>query len=156
MENTHATNGILFDWIQIGVLLIILTLLVKPLGRYMTGVFQGDRTVLSLILAPLENLLYRAAGINRQAEMDWQQYALAMLIFNGLGLLVLFAILMLQGWLPLNTEKFSGFSWDAAINTAVSFMTNTNWQFYSGESAASYFTQVLGLMCSSFCRRPRA
>jgi potassium-transporting ATPase potassium-binding subunit len=144
------SNGMLFDFIQISVLLIILTLLVKPLGRYMARVYQGERTLLSFVFAPLENLLYQAAGIDRQAEMDWKQYAVAMLIFNGLGLAVLFAILMLQGWLPLNTERFPGFSWDAAINAAVSFTTNTNWQFYSGESAASYFTQVLGLMVQQF------
>jgi K+-transporting ATPase ATPase A chain len=143
-------NGILFDWLQILVLLIIVTLLVKPLGRYMTRVYQGERTLLSFIFAPVENLLYRVAGLDRQAEMDWKQYALAMLIFNGLGLLVLFAILMLQGWLPLNPERFPGFSWDLGLNTAVSFITNTNWQFYSGESTASYFTQVLGLMVQQF------
>jgi K+-transporting ATPase ATPase A chain len=143
-------NGIFFDWLQIFVLLIILTLLVKPMGRYMTRVYQGERTLLSFIFAPGENLLYRMAGLDPQGEMNWKQYALAMLIFNGLGLLVLLAILMLQGWLPLNPEKFPGFSWDSAINAAVSFTTNTNWQFYGGESAASYFTQVLGLMVQQF------
>jgi K+-transporting ATPase ATPase A chain len=143
-------NGILFDWLQIAVLLIILTLLVKPLGSYFARVYQGKRTFLSPVLSPLENLLYRAGGIHRDKEMDWKQYAMAMLIFNGLGLLVLFAILMLQGWLPLNPERSPGFSWDLGLNTAVSFMTNTNWQFYSGESSASYFTQVLGLMVQQF------
>jgi K+-transporting ATPase ATPase A chain len=82
--------------------------------------------------------------------MDWKQYALAMLAFNGLGLVFLFLILLAQGLLPLNPEKFSGFSWDLAINTAVSFVTNTNWQSYSGEAAASYFSQVLGLMVQQF------
>jgi K+-transporting ATPase ATPase A chain len=143
-------NGILFDWLQILVLLIIVTLLVKPLGQYMTRVYQGERTLLSFVFAPVENLLYRVVGLDLQAEMDWKQYALAMLVFNGLGLLVLFAILMLQGWLPLNPEKFPGFSWDLGFNTAVSFVTNTNWQFYPGESTASYFTQVLGLMVQQF------
>jgi K+-transporting ATPase ATPase A chain len=143
-------NGILFDWLQILALLIILTLLVKPLGRYMSRVYQGERTLLSFIFAPVENLLYRVAGLDPQAEMNWQQYAMAMLIFNGLGLMVLLAILMLQGWLPLNPERFPGFSWDLDLNTAVSFMTNTNWQFYGGESTASYCTQVLGLMVQQF------
>jgi K+-transporting ATPase ATPase A chain len=143
-------NGVLFDWLQIAVLLIILTLLIKPLGSYFAKVYQGEWTFLSPLLSPLEKGLYRVAGIQSDREMAWKEYALAMLIFNGLGLLVLLAILMLQGWLPLNPEKFSGFSWDAAINTAVSFTTNTNWQFYSGESAASYFTQVLGLMVQQF------
>jgi K+-transporting ATPase ATPase A chain len=145
-----SSNGMLFDLIQILVFLILLTLLVKPLGRYMTRVYQGEATLLSFIFAPVEKLLYRIAGIDPELEMDWKQYALAMLLVNGLGLTVVFAILMLQGWLPLNPEKFPGFSWDLALNTAVSFVTNTNWQFYSGESAASYFAQVLGLMVQQF------
>ena len=145
-----SNNGMLFDLLQILACLSLLTLLVKPLGRYMTRVYQGDRTLLSPIFVPVENLLYRAAGIDPQVEMGWKQYALAMLIFNGLGGLVLLAILLLQGWLPVNPEKFAGFSWDLALNTAVSFMTNTNWQFYSGESAASYFTQTLGLTVQQF------
>jgi K+-transporting ATPase ATPase A chain len=143
-------NGVPFDWLQIAVLLVILTLLIKPLGSYCARVYQGERTWLSLLFSPLEKGLYRVAGIQPDREMAWKEYAVAMLIFNGLGLLVLLAILMLQGWLPLNPEKFPGFSWDAAINAAVSFVTNTNWQFYSGESAASYFTQVLGLMVQQF------
>jgi K+-transporting ATPase ATPase A chain len=143
-------NGVLFDWLQIAVLLVIVTLLIKPLGSYFARVYQGERTRLSPLLSPLEKGLYRVAGIQPDREMNWKEYARAMLIFNGLGLLVLLAILMLQGWLPLNPEKFPGFSWDAAINAAVSFVTNTNWQFYSGESAASYFTQVLALMVQQF------
>jgi len=146
MEN----NALLFDLAQIAAILIIVTLLVKPLGSYMTRVYQGERTWLSPALSPLENLLYKVAAIDRDKEMDWKQYALAMLIFNGLGLVVVFTILMLQGWLPLNPEKFSGFSWDLGLNTAVSFVTNTNWQFYSGEAAASYFSQVLALMVQQF------
>jgi K+-transporting ATPase ATPase A chain len=143
-------NGVLFDWLQIAILLIILTLLIKPLGSYFARVYQGERTWLSLLLSPLEKGLYRVTGIQPDREMTWKEYALAMLIFNGLGLAILLAILLLQGWLPLNPEKFPGFSWDAAINAAVSFVTNTNWQFYSGESAVSYFTQVLGLMVQQF------
>jgi K+-transporting ATPase ATPase A chain len=143
-------DGILFDWIQIVLLLIILTLLTRPLGSYFARVYQGERTWLSPALSPLEKGLYRLAGIQPDREMGWKEYTLTMLLFNGLGLAVLFAILMVQGWLPLNSEKFPGFSWDLAINTAVSFITNTNWQFYSGESAASYFSQVLGLMVQQF------
>jgi K+-transporting ATPase ATPase A chain len=146
MEN----NALLFDLVQIAALLIIVTLLVKPLGSYMARVYQGERTWLSPVLAPLENLVYKVAAIDRDKEMDWKQYAVAMLIFNGLGVVVVFTVLMLQGWLPLNPEKFPGFSWDLGLNTAVSFVTNTNWQFYSGESAASYFSQVLALMVQQF------
>ena len=145
-----SDNGMLVDLLQILVLLTLLTLLVKPLGRYMARVYQGERIWLSFILAPVENLFYRSAGLDPNSEMDWQQYALAMLLFNSLGLLAVFAILMLQGVLPLNPENFPGFSWHLALNTAVSFMTNTNWQAYSGESAASYFSQVLGLMVQQF------
>ena len=139
-ETPWKINALLFDLVQIAALLIILTLLVKPLGSYMARVYQGERTWLSPVLAPLENLLYKVAAVDRNQEMDWKQYAVAMLIFNGLGVLVVFAILLLQGWLPLNPEKFPGFSWDLGLNTAVSFVTNTNWQFYSGESTASYFS----------------
>ena len=143
-------NQIYFDLIQISILLLVVTLLVKPLGSYLARVYQGKRTFLSRLLTPLENLFYRLAGVRPDQEMDWKQYTVAMLVFNGLGLSVLFAILLLQGVLPLNPEKFPGFSWEVAINTAVSFITNTNWQFYSGESTASYFSQVLGLMVQQF------
>ena len=141
---------IFFD---IGVMLfflIVLTLLVKPLGTYMTNVFQDKRTLLSPILVPLENLIYKAAGIKHDEEMDWKDYAKALLLFNGLGIIVLFLILLLQGNLPLNPQGFPGFSLDLALNTAVSFVTNTNWQAYSGESAASYLTQMSGLTVQNF------
>jgi K+-transporting ATPase ATPase A chain len=141
---------ILFD---IGVMLfflIVLTLLVKPLGTYMTNVFQDKRTFLSPILMPIEDLIYKAAGIKHDEEMDWKDYAKALLLFNGLGIIVLFLILLLQGNLPLNPQGFPGFSLDLALNTAVSFVTNTNWQAYSGESAASYLTQMSGLAVQNF------
>ena len=131
MELFFDIGGMLF-------LLTVLTLLVKPLGTYMTNVYQGNRTFLSPVLVPLENLIYKAAGIKQDEEMDWKDYAKALLLFNGLGLIVLFLILLLQGMLPLNPQRFPGFSLDLAFNTAVSFVTNTNWQVYSGESIASY------------------
>ncbi len=130
--------------------LTVLILLVKPLGAYMTNVYQGKRTLLSPILTPLENLIYKAAGIKHDEEMDWEDYAKALLLFNGLGLIVLFLILLLQGMLPLNPQRFPGFPLDLALNTAVSFVTNTNWQAYSGESTASYLTQMLGLAVQNF------
>jgi K+-transporting ATPase ATPase A chain len=141
---------IFFD---IGVMLfflIVLTLLVKPLGTYMANVFQGKRTFLSPVLVPLENLIYKAAGIKQDEEMDWKEYAKALLLFNSLGLIILFLILLLQGMLPLNPQGFPGFPLDLAFNTAVSFVTNTNWQAYSGESAASYLTQMSGLAVQNF------
>jgi K+-transporting ATPase ATPase A chain len=130
--------------------LIVLTLLVKPLGTYMTNVYQGKRTFLSPVLTPLETLIYKAAGIKHDEEMDWEDYAKALLLFNGLGLIVLFLIMLLQGMLPLNPQGFPGFSLDLALNTAVSFVTNTNWQAYSGESTVSYLTQMSGLAVQNF------
>src|SRR4030067_2899846 len=105
--------------------LTVLTLLVKPLGTYMTNVYQGKRTFFSPILAPLENLIYKTADVKQDEEMDWKDYATALLLFNGLGLIVLFLILLLQGILPLNPQKYPGFPLDLAFNTAVSFVTNT-------------------------------
>ena len=130
--------------------LTVVTLLVKPFGAYMAKVYQSERTFLSPVLTRLENLIYRISSIRSDEEMDWTRYTLAMLIFNGLGILVLFGILILQGIFPLNPQKFPGFSWHLAFNTAVSFVTNTNWQAYSGESAASYFTQMFGLAVQNF------
>lgn len=143
MEILFDIGGMLF-------LLTVLTLLVKPLGTYMTNVYQGKRTFLSPVLVPLENLVYKAAGIKQDEEMDWEDYTKALLLFNGLGLIGLFLLLLLQGMLPLNPQRFPGFSLDLAFNTAVSFITNTNWQAYSGESTASYLTQTSGLAVQNF------
>ncbi|MCZ7398788.1 MAG: potassium-transporting ATPase subunit KdpA [Candidatus Methanoperedens sp.] len=143
MEILFDIGGMLF-------FLTILTLLVKPLGTYMTNVFQNKRTLLSPILMPIEDVIYKVAGIKHDEEMDWKDYAKALLLFNGLGIIVLFLILLLQGILPLNPQGFPGFSLDLAFNTAISFVTNTNWQAYSGESAASYLTQMSGLAVQNF------
>lgn len=130
--------------------LIILTLLVKPFGSYMAKVYKGERNILSRIISPLENLAYKASGINPEDEMGWKQYAIAMLFFNGLGLLVLLGILLFQGHLPLNPQKLPGLPWALALNTAASFVTNTNWQNYAGEATMSYFTQMAGLAVQNF------
>ena len=143
-------TDIIFDISQILALLLVVTLIVKPLGLYMAKVYEGERTFLTPVLGPLERVFYRIAGTGSDSEMDWKQYATAMLTFNIIGMVVLFAILMLQKYLPLNPQRFSGFSWHLALNTAVSFVTNTNWQAYSGESAASYFSQVFGLAVQNF------
>jgi K+-transporting ATPase ATPase A chain len=145
------TNADLFlDILQIVVLFILLTVLAKYLGRYMARVYQGEHIILCPLFSPLERWIYRLSGIEKEKEMSWKQYAWAMLIFNGMGLLALYFILLLQGHLPLNPEKLPGFSWHLALNTAVSFTTNTNWQAYSGESTAAYFTQVMGLAVQNF------
>jgi K+-transporting ATPase ATPase A chain len=143
MELFLDVGGMLF-------LLTVLTLLVKPLGTYMTNVYQGKRTLLSPVLVPLENLIYKVSGIKQDEEMDWTDYAKALLLFNGLGLIVLFLILLLQGILPLNPRGFPGFPLGLAFNTAVSFVTNTNWQAYSGETTVSYLTQMSGLSVQNF------
>lgn len=129
----------------------VLLLLVKPLGAYMARVYEGKPlSVLERLLGPLERLLYRAAGVRAGDEMGWKQYALALLLFNLLGVLAVYGLLRLQGVLPLNPQGIAGVAPDLALNTAVSFATNTNWQSYSGESALSYLTQMLGLTVQNF------
>ncbi|HTY92207.1 MAG TPA: potassium-transporting ATPase subunit KdpA [Methanocella sp.] len=134
------------DILLVIVFLAALTLLVKPVGLYIARVFQGDIR----LLKPLENSIYRAAGIKDGEEMGWKQYALAVILFNLLGFIILFLILVFQDRLPLNPQHLPGFAPDLALNSAISFMTNTNWQNYSGESAASYFTQMAGLTVQNF------
>jgi len=139
-----------FGWLQIGLYLLLLLLLTKPLGAYMARVYQGERTFLEALLRPMEQFIYRASGARAQDEMDWKTYATAMLVFNALGLLVVYALQRLQDVLPLNPQDLSAVSPDLAFNTAVSFATNTNWQGYSGETTMSYLTQMLGLTVQNF------
>jgi K+-transporting ATPase ATPase A chain len=127
-------------------LLLVLTFLVKPFGTYISRVFEGKVK----FLAYFENLIYRLCGIHPGKEMGWRFYALSMLLFNLIGIIFLFVILLLQQFLPLNPQGFGGFSWDLALNSAVSFVTNTNWQAYSGESSASYFSQMIGFAVQNF------
>lgn len=141
---------IFYDVLEMLVFLSVLTLLVRPVGAYMARVYEGERTFLSFILGPLERIIYKVAGIRPAEEMDWKLYAVSMLAFNALGIVVLFALLILQGHLPLNPQQFSAFAWPLAINTAVSFVTNTNWQAYSGEAAAGSLVQMAGLAVQNF------
>ena len=140
----------IYDWLQTLIFFVTLLLLVKPVGTFMAKVYQGERTFLSPILNPCENVLYRICGVNKDEEMSWQRYAVAMLIFNLAGFVMLFAMLLLQHLLPLNPQGLPPFTWQLALNTAISFITNTNWQAYSGETAASYFTQMVGLGVHNF------
>ncbi len=140
----------IYEWLQTILYFVVLLALVKPLGSFMAKVFQGERTFLSPVLAPFERLIYRVSGVKPEDEMGWQRYAGAMLLFNLICGVTLFAILLLQGILPLNPQRFPAFSWHLALNTAISFTTNTNWQNYSGESAASYFTQMFGFAVHNF------
>ncbi|AAR35853.1 potassium-transporting ATPase subunit KdpA [Geobacter sulfurreducens] len=139
-----------YESLQTVLLFVVLLAMVKPLGTFMARVFQGERTILSPVLAPAESLLYGVCGVNSEEEMDWKRYARAMVLFNLVIFATLFAMLMLQHLLPLNPQKFPAFSWQLALNTAVSFTTNTNWQAYAGEQAASYFTQMVGLTVHNF------
>ncbi len=138
------------DLLQFIVLLAGVLLLAMPLGGYMARVYSGERTFLSSLLAPCESLLHRICGLNRNDEMGWQRYALAMLLFNLMLFVTLLLILLGQQLLPLNPQRLPGLSWPLALNTAVSFVTNTNWQNYSGESSLSYFTQMVGLTVHNF------
>jgi len=133
-------------------LLYVVTLLalVKPLGWYMARVYQGEACGLDGMLGPVELALYRLAGVDRAREMTWQTYAGAVLLFNAIGLIALYALLRLQGLLPLNPQRFAGVGPDLAFNTAVSFTSNTNWQAYGGESTLSYLSQMLGLGVQNF------
>ncbi|TWJ33588.1 potassium-transporting ATPase subunit KdpA [Geobacter argillaceus] len=139
-----------YEWLEIIFFFVVLLVLIKPLGTFMARVFGGERTFLSPILVPFEDRLYRICGVDKDEEMDWKGYAVAAALFNLVLFVALFAMLMLQQFLPLNPQKFPAFTWQLALNTAVSFVTNTNWQAYSGESAASYFTQMVGFAVHNF------
>ncbi|MGA9363933.1 MAG: potassium-transporting ATPase subunit KdpA [Bacteroidota bacterium] len=139
-------NGIL----QIAFYLAVLVLLAKPLGGFMARVFQRERTLLDPVFGPLERLIYRLARINPDEEMDWKQNAIAMLLFNFVGLIVVYALQRLQQLLPLNPQGMAAVTPDSSFNTAVSFATNTNWQGYGGETTMSYLTQMLGLTVQNF------
>ncbi|HEV7439027.1 MAG TPA: potassium-transporting ATPase subunit KdpA [Methylobacterium sp.] len=137
-------------WIQIALFCAVVLALVKPLGWYMARVFNGERTFLSPVLAPVERGLYRAAGIDARQEQTWLGYGLAMLGFHVLGFLLLYGVLRLQDLLPLNPAGQSAVAPDLAFNTSASFVTNTNWQNYGGESTLSYLTQMLALTHQNF------
>ncbi|MRX81466.1 potassium-transporting ATPase subunit KdpA [Eggerthella guodeyinii] len=141
-------TGEVFEY---AIYLALLVALAIPLSAYINRVMAGERVaVLSRVLNPVENLIYRGIRVNRQEDMGWKRYLVSALAFSAISLVGLFAILMLQGVLPGNPEGMSGLSWDLAFNTAVSFVTNTNWQAYSGEAALSYFSQAIGLTVQNF------
>ena len=144
---------------QILVFFVILVLITKPLGLYMTRVFEGQRTVLHPVLRPLERLCYRLCGVDDNVEQRWTQYAGSLLAFSLASFLFVYVIQRLQGWLPFNPQGFSTahapngatpMTQDLAFNTAASFLTNTNWQAYSGEATLSYFTQMAALAVQNF------
>jgi len=137
-------------WFQIGVYLLAIFLITKPLGIYMARVFGGEKTFFDPVLRPIERLVYRLCGVEENQEMRWTEYGAAMLLFSGLSLILLYMIERLQQWLPLNPQHFANVPPDLAWNTAVSFTTNTNWQAYVPETTMSYLTQMAGLAYHNF------
>jgi K+-transporting ATPase ATPase A chain len=140
----------LIGWLQIALYGAIVVALVKPLGGYMTRVFSGERTFLSPVLRPVEAGLYAMAGVDERREQHWTVYTVSMLLFHVLGFLILYALMRLQAVLPFNPAEQSAVAPDLSFNTAVSFITNTNWQNYGGESTMSYLVQMLGLTHQNF------
>ncbi|MBC3454092.1 K+-transporting ATPase ATPase A chain [Pseudomonas sp. TE6283] len=139
-----------YDYLLLLAFFAIVLLPAPWLGRFYYKVMEGQRTWLSPLLGPVERGCYRVAGVRAEQEQSWKQYTLALLAFNLVGFLMVFGVLQLQGGLPLNPQHLPGQEWSLAFNTAVSFMTNTNWQAYSGEASVSYLSQMIGLTVQNF------
>jgi K+-transporting ATPase ATPase A chain len=137
-------------WFQIGLYLLVLLAITKPMGVFMARVFSGEKTFLDPALRPVERLIYRLTGVDETHEMRWTEYATAMLLLSVVSMVLLYVIMRVQQWLPWNPEHLGAVPQDLAFNTAASFTTNTNWQAYSGESTMSYFTQMAGLAYHNF------
>src|SRR5438874_2640649 len=137
-------------WIQIILYGAIVVALVKPLGWYMTRVFNGERTFLSPVLRPIETGIYRISGVDEKREQHWLTYTVAMLLFHIGGFLIIYAVMRLQAVLPFNPAGQAAVTEDLSFNTAISFITNTNWQNYGGESTISYLVQMVGLTHQNF------
>ncbi len=137
-------------WLQAAVVFAIVCVLIKPVGTYMAHVFEGERVFLTPAFTPVERAIYRVCRIDAAREMSWKGYAFAVIAFSLVSFAYLYALLRLQAFLPLNPQGFGNLAPDLAWNTAISFMTNTNWQFYSGESTMSYLSQMAGLAWHNF------
>jgi potassium-transporting ATPase potassium-binding subunit len=137
-------------WVQIGIFAAIIAVITVPLGGYMTRVLAGERTFLSPVLRPLEWIIYRICGVDPAHEQNWIVYAVSVLVFNFFAFLTLYLLMRFQAYLPFNPQGFPGVAPDLALNTAISFTTNTNWQNYGGESTMSYFVQMAGLTVHNF------
>jgi K+-transporting ATPase ATPase A chain len=138
-----------YSWLQLILYMVALLVLAWPLGVYMARIYQGERTFLDPLFRPIERLIYRIAGVHTD-DTNWKTYAIAMMLFNILGLLVVYILQRLQGWLPLNPQRLAAVTTHSSWNTAVSFATNTNWQGYGGEVTMSYLTQMLALAVQNF------
>jgi K+-transporting ATPase ATPase A chain len=141
-----ATN----DYVEIVVFLLLLVGLTPLLGTFMAKVLGGERNLLTPILGPLERFVYRIMGVDNTQSMSWKRYALSLLMFNFAGTLLLFLLLLAQQWLPLNPQQLPSLNWHTALNASISFVTNTNWQSYAGETQLSYFSQMVGLTVQNF------
>ncbi|MDB6145151.1 MAG: potassium-transporting ATPase subunit [Pseudomonas sp.] len=139
-----------YDYLLILAFFALVLLPAPWLGRFYYRIMEGERTFLTPVLGPVERVCYRLSGIDPKTEQSWKTYTLAMLAFNLAGFVVLFAILLFQGSLPLNPQNMPGMEWSLAFNTAMSFVTNTNWQSYSGEASLSYLSQMVGLTVQNF------
>lgn len=130
--------------------LFLVTIFAIPLGKYMSKVFTGNKTFITPVIRPVEKFIYRISSVNEDQEMTWKRYAYSLIIFNLIGLTFIFVLQIIQNILPLNPADMSSVRWDTALNTAISFTTNTNWQSYAGESTMSYLTQMLGMTLQNF------
>jgi len=137
-------------WLQIGIFLVVVVALTPPLGIYMARVYRNERVFLTPVLAPVERLTYRAIGVDPEREQDWKGYARTLIVFSGLFFLALYLILRTQSIQPLNPQGFNSAPWDVSFNTTSSFITNTNWQYYGGETTLSDFSQMAGLTVQNF------
>jgi potassium-transporting ATPase potassium-binding subunit len=137
-------------WFQILVFLLVIFAVAKPLGTYMARVYSGEKTFFDPVARPVERLLYRVTGVDEKREMRWSEYAISMLLFSAVSMLLLYVIQRVQHWLPWNTQALAGVAPDLAWNTAASFTTNTNWQAYTPETTMTYFTQMAGLAYHNF------
>ncbi len=137
-------------WFQIFVFFAAVVLMTRPMGVFMGRVFSGERTWLDPVMRPVEQLVYKLTRVDEKREMRWTEYSIAMLLFSGVSMVVLYLLERTQQWLPLNPQKFAAVAPDLAFNTAASFTTNTNWQFYTGEQTMSYLTQMAGLAFHNF------
>src|ERR1700726_607788 len=141
-----TSNG----WLQIGPFSLIVVLITRPFGGYMTRVFAGERTFLSPVLRPVEHAIYWCCGVDEKEEQHWLTYAVAMLLFSVVGFLTLYALQRLQWYLPFNPQGQTGVEQSLAFNTSVSFVTNTNWQSYVPETTMGYLMQMAGLTVHNF------
>ena len=137
-------------FLQVALFFAVLLCLTKPLGLYMARVYEGRPSALSAILGPLERGIYRLCGLRSEQEMEWKSYALSLLLFSAFGMAALYALQRWQQYLPLDPQHFGPLPSDLAFNTAASYVSNTNWQAYGGESTMSHFTQMAGLTAQNF------